>query len=623
LGKSSSIRAWQPLARSTEKLQSDGDTEGIRPNLAALLLACLFAALVVLHAPLLRLPYFWDETGYFVPAARDLLLSGSLIPHSTLPNAHPPLVLAYLALWWKLAGFAPLVTRLAMLLVAAFALLGTFRLAEHVANREVAIAATICTALYPVFFAQSSLVHLDLAAAGLTVWGLDAYVGHRRWQTAAWFCLAALAKETAILAPLALLAWELGCPFLKRNDILCWFPGRSWRRAAALLFPAAVLGLWFLYQYLRTGHALGNAGFVRYNLLDTLNPVRIFIAGLQRVWQAVGYMNLFLLTAAAALAMWFPALPDGGGERRRIAPGVQAALAAVVLAYIAALSVVGGAVLARYMLPVVPLVIVVCVSTVWRRIGSWKVVVGIVCLGFALALFVNPPWGFAPEDNLAYRDYVVLHQAADQFVSVKYGNARVLTAWPASDELAEPYLGYVARPVRTLRVDDFSLPQMMAAADSRAQFDVALLFSTKYEPPRRLFREWPVWERIKTRFFGYHRDLPPQVAAHLLGGEIVFQKHLGGQWVAVVDLQKPEAVEYRDKAPASRQPNGQIIWKEVTTADNTPLPEGIYPVQASSGETLPLKTSASQAGAWSGSPAVKPDDLGAHASPQSFPSDDR
>ncbi|HLK35068.1 MAG TPA: hypothetical protein VKT29_18365, partial [Terriglobales bacterium] len=363
------------------------------------------------------------------------------------------------------------------------------------------------------------------------------------WQTAMWFGMAALAKETAILAPAVLLAWEVACPFLKWKETLCVFPSRNWRRIVALLVPAAILGLWFAYRYWRTGSALGNAEFVRYNLLDTLNPLRVVVAGVQRVWQAAGYMNLFLLTAAAILAMWFPPLQDDGEERPRIAVGVQAAFGAVVIAYVAALSVIGGAVLARYMLPIIPLVIIVCVSTLWRRIRSWRVVVGIVCLGFALALFVNPPWGFAPEDNLAYRDYVVLHQAADRFVSKNYGGVRVLTAWPASDELTQPYLGYVARPSRVIRIDDFSLPHVMAAADSRTQFDVALLFSTKYEPPRRLFGDWPAWDRIKTRFFGYHRDLPPDVAAHLLGGEIVFEKRLGGQWVAVVDLQKPEAVE--------------------------------------------------------------------------------
>ena len=33
-----------------------------------LLLALFYTALVAAHASLLRLPYFWDEAGYYVPA---------------------------------------------------------------------------------------------------------------------------------------------------------------------------------------------------------------------------------------------------------------------------------------------------------------------------------------------------------------------------------------------------------------------------------------------------------------------------------------------------------------------------------------------------------------------------
>ncbi len=149
----------------------------LRPVLA---FAAIFVFIFLLHAPLLQLPYFWDEAGYYVPAARDILLTGSLIPHSTLSSAHPPLVLAWLALWWKVILYKPLVTRAAMLLLTAFSLLGLFRLAEHVTNTQVAIAATVCTALYPVFFAQSSLAQVDLVAAGLIFWGLRAYFEDRR-----------------------------------------------------------------------------------------------------------------------------------------------------------------------------------------------------------------------------------------------------------------------------------------------------------------------------------------------------------------------------------------------------------------------------------------------------------
>src|SRR5438552_5810212 len=91
-------------------------------------------ALIVTHWHLLRLPYFWDEAGHYVPAARDLLLTGNLIPRSTPSNAHPPLVMAFLAACWKLAGFVPIVTRTAMLAIAAFCLSGIFRLAERISN---------------------------------------------------------------------------------------------------------------------------------------------------------------------------------------------------------------------------------------------------------------------------------------------------------------------------------------------------------------------------------------------------------------------------------------------------------------------------------------------------------
>ena len=144
--------------------------------------ALIFAFLFVTHGPLLRLPYFWDEAGYYIPAARDLLLTGSLIPHSTLSNAHPPVVMLWLAFWWKLSGFTPAVTRTAMLLIAAFALLGLWRLARDVANAEIAAATVLCTAVYSVFFAQSSLAHLDMMVCALTLWGLAMYIERSRWR---------------------------------------------------------------------------------------------------------------------------------------------------------------------------------------------------------------------------------------------------------------------------------------------------------------------------------------------------------------------------------------------------------------------------------------------------------
>jgi len=561
------------------------DIELRRRYPTALLFVLLFLLLLALHLPLLRLPYFWDEAGYYVPAARDLLLYGELIPHSTPSNAHPPLVIAYLALVWKVLGYAPLVTRTAMVAVAAFSLLGVFGLGQRVANSEVAVAAAICTALYPVFFAQSSLAHLDLAAAGLTFWGLFAYVENRRWSTIWCFSLAVLAKETAILAPLALFAWDLIRVSLKLDAphvspdapvvipseardlgsslgrqeprFLVAFAPRndremSFSAAWALLIPLIPLALWYALHYARTGFVFGNPEFFRYNVQATLQPLRVLLALGLRLWQVVGYLNLYFLSGAGMLAMWLPPLRDNGEERQRISLDVQFALIAVIVAYVAAMAVVGGAVLARYMLPVVPLVIILFVSTLRRRVRRWRGVVAIVALAFVAALFVNPPYGFSIEDNLAYRDYTLLHQHAEDFVEARYPMSRVLTAWPASDELARPYLGYVTRPMRVFRIEDFTVEHLMAASDLRTNFDVALVFSTKYEPPHSWFERWRTWQRWKTEFFGYHRDLPPAAAAQILGGRLVYSDVRHGQWIGVIEMEPVEEAQTLQKPSLSK-----------------------------------------------------------------------
>jgi hypothetical protein len=514
-----------------------------------LLFALFFAVLMLLHAPLLRLPYFWDEAGYYVPAARDLYLTGTLIPHSTPSNAHPPLVMAWLALAWRVAGYSPLVTRTAMLAVAAFSLLGLFRLTRFAANLPVAWATTVLAALYPVFFTQSSLAHVDLAAAGFTFWGLLAYIEDRPQKMAVWFSLAALAKETAILAPLALFGWEVLGRFISPRWQEFFQPPRRRSLSSNLLVPVLPLACWYTYHYASTGFLFGNPEFLRYNVTATLRPLRIPLALVLRLWQVFGYFGLYLLTVGGLLAMRRPPLSSKGDPRPRIPIWIQMAFLAVVVAYLGFMSVVGGAVLARYMLPVVPLVILVIVSTLWRRVLYWRVVVALVAVAFVAGLFTNPPYGFAIEDNLAYRDYIRMHAEAVRFLALRYPRARVLTAWPASDELSRPWLGYISRPLPAVRIEDFTAAQVAIAAAASNQFDVALVFSTKYQPTRPLLEDSLPWQKLKEKYFGYHRDLPPEAIAAQLGGKVVFQKNRDGQWIAVIALEREENAQLEPALP--------------------------------------------------------------------------
>src|SRR5580658_6869218 len=100
----------------------------VRLRSYALAFGLIAAFMILLHGSLLDLPFYWDEIGQFVPAALDLFRTGAWIPVSTVPNVHPPGVMAYLALFWSIFGYSIAATRIAMLLIAALGVLVTFLL---------------------------------------------------------------------------------------------------------------------------------------------------------------------------------------------------------------------------------------------------------------------------------------------------------------------------------------------------------------------------------------------------------------------------------------------------------------------------------------------------------------
>jgi len=111
-------------------------------------------------------------------------------------------------------------------------------------------------------------------------------------------------------------------------------------------------------------------------------------------------------------------------------------------------------------------------------------------------------------------------------------------------------LGYVERPLQAVRIEDFSVDQVMSASDLRRSYDVALVFSTKYQPVHPLFARWQAWQDLKTRYFGYHRDLPPQAIAQILGGNLEFEDVREGQWIAVIALERIEDAQLNRPAHA-------------------------------------------------------------------------
>jgi 4-amino-4-deoxy-L-arabinose transferase-like glycosyltransferase len=562
------------------------------PSLA--LYALIFALVSLTHLTLLRLPYYWDEGGYYIPAALDFYHRWALIPHFT--NAHPPLPAILLGLLWRLTGFHQLSTRLAEAAIAAAGLLAVFRLTQHLTrSAPAAVTVTFLTGAYPIWFAQSTLAHADILAAAFTLWAIAFYFkqhnlnglqphdraqqspssdlsfrnaaeksaylkelsfrsaagesafraqSNRRLACAVLFSLAALSKETTIIQPAALAAMHLVLLWKHRRNSALRRENARW--IAALSVPIIPLALWYAYHRFRTGFTFGNPEFLRYNATANFSLHHLLEALHYRFLHLFWQRNIWLPIVLAIACLFLPRRAQIRSLRRETLRTIAILIAANWLAF----SILGGALLTRYLLPIYPLILLVCVA-IWReRTQYWPWLAVFSAAALVSAIWFNPPTAFAPEDNLTYRDMIVVHQEAIDYINQHFPDATVLTAWPASTELFQPFLGYTHKPIKVTTLQDFTLAEVQHAGEHPERYDTALAFTTHYTSPAlaRYLLAHPNTRRGQE--FG--KDLRPGEIAAILGGTIVWHDDRDGEWAAVIRFNRSYEAQLGTTHPLTR-----------------------------------------------------------------------
>lgn len=475
----------------------------------------LFAALMAaIHIPYLKLPFHWDELGQFVPAALDLYRDGAWVAHSTPPNVHPPAVMAYLALVWRVFGYSIAVTRLAMIAVASVGLWLSFLLAIRLA-RGVPGAPAFAAALFllatPLFYTQSMMVLLDMPAMTLTVLALLLFLDQGWVWCAAACTLLVLTKETALTTPAVFAAW-------------LWFREGKRREALYFIAPALALGGWLIVLHRATGQWLGNAEFAQYNVGYALHPLQILYAASEHL--------LFLFVRdgrfIGVIALWVG---------WRMLRGKDWAVAGLVAAaQLLVVTLFGGAVLDRYLLPVLPILYAAfavagsAYPASWRRISQ-----GALILALFIGWFWNPPYPFQFEDNLAVVDFVRLQYSAARFLQGFAPHERVASMWPFTGAIENPDFGYVSLPLHPVKIESFDL-SALDALDSRS-YDLLVVYSRQY-PMEGSWLDIAALDPLLRRLPGYHPQATHnELAEHGFLSLARWQKH--GQWIEIYGSVKP------------------------------------------------------------------------------------
>ena len=474
--------------------------------------AALFALLALIifgaHAPYFTLPYFWDEMGQFVPAALDIYHDAAWVPHSTMPNAHPPGVMTYLTLVWKIFGYSIPATRAAMLLLASIAAFATWRLAKMLSPAWT-FAPVILMLFDPLVYTQSMMAQLDMPAMAFTLIALLLFFEDRHVLAAVACVALVLAKETgAILPPI------LGGAL--------WFGQPRRKEALYYLLPFSILAVWFLVLWRTTGHLFGDAGFTHYNIAYALNPVRAGLSLLRR---------FYYLCLADCRWIGFLAIVLAWRRTELFSTRAWKITWLFIGAHTILVSVLGGAELERYLLPVIPLVYIAMVAA-WSTVPLFARVLGFaaVSASLILSLFSNPPFPFPYENNLAMTDFVRLHRDAAQYLERSYPMETVYTAWPLTQALRDPVFGYVDQKLAVAETGDLRRSSLDALNPQNVR--VLVLYSRTWEPKWGVLRYQAVEQFLK-RYYEYDRQMNPDEVRSRFGLVPVRRWERGGQWVEI------------------------------------------------------------------------------------------
>ncbi|HYK18357.1 MAG TPA: glycosyltransferase family 39 protein [Bryobacteraceae bacterium] len=474
----------------------------------AALFVLIALVLLAAHSPYLALPYFWDEMGQFVPAALDIYHDAAWVPHSTVPNSHPPGVMASLALVWKVFGYSIPATRAAMLLLASIAAFVTWRLAR-VLLPAWTLVPVILLLLDPLFYTQSMMAQLDMPAMVFTLIALLLFFEDRHVLAAAACVALVLTKETGALLPLIL-------------GGALWFDRRRRKEAFYYVVPFPILAVWFFVLWRTTGHLFGDAGFTHYNIGYALNPVRASLSLLRR---------FYYLCLADCRWIGFLAIALAWRRTKLFSTRAWKITWLFIGAHTILVSVLGGAELERYLLPVIPLVYSAMVAA-WSTVPLFARILGFAALAasLVLSLFTNPPFPFPYENNLAMADFVVLHHDAAQYLERNYPTETVYTAWPLTQALRNPVFGYVDKKLAVAETVDLRSSTLHALNPQNVR--VLVLYSRTWEPEWGVLR-YPAVEQFLKRYYEYDRQMNSDEVLRRFGLVPVRRWERRGQWVEI------------------------------------------------------------------------------------------
>jgi 4-amino-4-deoxy-L-arabinose transferase-like glycosyltransferase len=405
----------------------------------------LLAIVLISKAPTLNLPYHWDELEAYVRPAHYLAEQGlwRIVP-GTYPETpeydpavskenpeetffgHPPGLYFPLALLYKLTSESVLVSHLFAVTFAFLGVYYTYRLGSLLFDRVVGLLGALFLFSTPLYFAQAGLVLGDLPITALGVMSVY-YVLRERYGV---FLLCSvymvLVKETSIAILVALWLYVF------------WTQKNQSNLKRKLLFhsiPILILGIFFLWQRLATGSIFPNP-YMEYN--------QVFYFHWSHGSWAVRWTLLeqYRWVLCGLIAVHFLICRRRAWKKEYILFGLIGVFYMGAFCFLFFMT--------RYILPFLPYLCLAGAAAVVALVRNRSVqaaVAAIILIAFGTKFYQHYTSYSNYDEDLQYTDMIAIHQQACRYIENNFENPNVVTLYPVSLMLQEPYLGYVSQSI--------------------------------------------------------------------------------------------------------------------------------------------------------------------------------
>lgn len=444
----------------------------VRGGELAIALGVASAWVLLVRPGPLSLPYFWDEGDVYAPGARwlaehDLDPTPGHFPDDW-SRGHPPLFYLITALLFRMFGSGPFVGHALIVPFTALALAGTYALGVERGGRFVGLGAAALLGTSPLFMSMGAFLLPEMPLTALTVLALWALSRGKIGVAAVLGVAMVWIKETGVFTALAI----AGGIFISSARTGKW--RESIRPVVVSLAPLVALGVFFLWQRATAGYFV----FPVHQDLFANRPLAF-----ENVWSIVPstffWHGRWIATFAAIGLAIFLLVSRRVPKTLRLDP-TNLAMALLVLGN--AMFFTKSFWLERYALPAHPGVCVLLSMILFEGVSALVatsrhrvLVAGLpIAIASAVGVFsLGVRDTNAPEHTFAFADVVMSHREAFERVVREHEDARVLTTWPLTTELREPWLGFVDAPLQSMHPDhlgdhpDFEIDVVLVDSNSR------------------------------------------------------------------------------------------------------------------------------------------------------------